>query len=186
MKLAVGRGLFRAWIAVTALWLLAGAAIGGVGITREIVRGQYQAAGHIQGGKAASEVDWTLPFYDVIRSPSREHLNVTFHLIDYRRHHEWETSDRVVVRDFPDYSRLYIQIGYDKDDRSYIAEQFWEQRWQRWGKTAATIAAIMMVPPALLFLVGYLLLWIGRGFVSRSSDLPDRLLPGTPSRHQAR
>lgn len=167
MNLNIGRGLFRAWVAITVLWLLAGAAIGYAGITREIVGGQYQAAGHIRGGKAASKVDWNLPFYDVIRSPSREHLNVAFQLVDYRRHHEWETNDRVVAVNFPDHSRLYIQIGYDAADRTYIGEQFWEQRWRRWGKTAATVTAIMIVPPALLFLIGYVLLWIGRGFVSR-------------------
>ena len=59
---------------------------------------------------------------------------------------------------------MYVQIGYDDADRNYMRQQFWEQRFGRWGKAAAMILVVAILPPAALFLVGYVALWIGRGF----------------------
>jgi hypothetical protein len=65
---------------------------------------------------------------------------------------------------FPDGSQLCIPAGYNDTDKNYIASQFWDQRWGRWGYAASVIAAWVFAPCILLFIFGYSLLWVGRGF----------------------
>jgi hypothetical protein len=66
--------------------------------------------------------------------------------------------------DFPNGSHLSMPAGYTDTDKNYIAKQFWDQRWGRWGYAAALIAAWAFIPCVLLFILGYSLLWVGRGF----------------------
>ncbi|MGB9364824.1 MAG: hypothetical protein WCE79_02305 [Xanthobacteraceae bacterium] len=165
MRIDLGRGLFRTWVVLSVLWAVVTCVVAGYGLNRDIIAGRFQAVGDFVGGKTASQVDWNLPFYDVIRSPSREKLPVTYVAVDYRQRGEWDTSDRVIAYDYPDRSRMYVQVGYDDADRSYIREQFWQQRFGRWGKAIGIFLALITLPPALLFLIGFTLLWIGRGFV---------------------
>jgi hypothetical protein len=116
-------------------------------VNRDIIGGRFQAAGDIVGGKSASQVDWDRPFYEIIRSPSRENLTVAYAPVDYRRWREWDTNDKVISFDYPDGSRMYVQLGYDDADRNYLRQQFWEQRFSRWSKAAAIILAIVLAPP---------------------------------------
>jgi hypothetical protein len=66
--------------------------------------------------------------------------------------------------EMPDGSQLYVPESLSKADRTRIAEQFWDQRWGRWWRAAAIVALWTFVPCLLLFIFGYSLLWVGRGF----------------------
>jgi hypothetical protein len=165
MRIDLGRGLFRTWVVVSVLWAVMTSVVAGYGLNRDIIAGRFQAVGDFVGGKSASQVDWNLPFYEVIRSPSREKLAVAYVPVDHRQWREWDTNDRVIAYNYPDGSRMYVQIGYDDDDRSYMREKFWEQRFGRWGKAIGIFVALLILPPALLFVIGFTLLWIGRGFL---------------------
>ena len=132
---------------MSVLWGLVAGAVGCYGVNRDIIGGRFQAAGDIVGGKSASQVDWDRPFYEIIRSPSRKNLTVAYAPVDYRRWREWDTNDKVISFDYPDGSRMYVQLGYDDADRNYLRQQFWEQRFSRWSKAAAIILAIVLAPP---------------------------------------
>jgi hypothetical protein len=45
-----------------------------------------------------------------------------------------------------------------KGVRTRIAEEFWDQRWGRWARAAATVSLWAFVPCLLLFIFGYSLL----------------------------
>ena len=62
--------------------------------------------------------------------------------------------------------RALIVLGdFPHPDKDYIAKQFWDRRrWGRYARTAGIVALWALVPCILLFILGYALLWIGRGF----------------------
>jgi hypothetical protein len=64
----------------------------------------------------------------------------------------------------PDGSKLYMPASLSEAVRTRIAEQFWDQRWGRWGRAAVTVSLWAFIPCLLLFIFGYSLLWVGRGF----------------------
>ena len=70
----------------------------------------------------------------------------------------------MAVIEMPDGSRLYLDDQYNETDKNYIAQQFWDQPWSRWAYAGGAVAAWAFVPCILLFIFGYSLLWIGRGF----------------------
>lgn len=111
--------------------------------------------------------DWNAPFYEINRSPAAEKLNVEFMVLDYMYRSDWDkavTKGETFIVSFPDNSRLYLPTGLNKEDRDYISKSFWDQRWGRWGKEAGKWLGLAFIPPAVLFLLGWCLLWIGRGF----------------------
>jgi hypothetical protein len=57
-----------------------------------------------------------------------------------------------------------MHAKYNDVDKDYIAKQFWDQRWNRYGYTAGIVALWAFVPCALFLILGYALLWVGRGF----------------------
>ena len=97
-------------------------------------------------------------FYNFFRSPAAEKLHIQFI--------EWPVPLAGNVyrsNDAPDGTKLYVHIAYDQKDQDYIAQQFWEQRWSR---RMIDVALFGVVPCALLYLLGYVLLWVGRVFRS--------------------
>ena len=159
----VGRGFFRAWILVSVLWILGAGAIAYSIVAPDTIQGSFQPSGRLKEG-VPWETDYTKPFYDVMRSPAAEKLAVVFFPVERRYRTEWEKASDMHVVLMPDGSRVYMNDGYNEADRAYIATQFWDQRWRRWGHAAAIIALWAFVPCVLLFILGYSLLWVARGF----------------------
>jgi len=141
----VGRGLFRAWILVSVLWII----LGGSVIAYTIV-GPDTIWGSFQPWLTDEEVG--LP-----PRAEQKQLSRSFSPIRLVR-------DNMVRVEMPDGSQLYVLDSLSEADRTRIAEQFWDQRWSRWGRAAATVALWSFVPCLLLFILGYSLLWVGRGF----------------------
>ncbi|MDH2356563.1 hypothetical protein QCM80_38975 [Bradyrhizobium sp. SSUT112] len=74
----------------------------------------------------------------------------------------------LISADFPDTSKLYLSSQMTKEDQNYVAKQFWDQRWWRYGSDLVPFIAIAIVPPIGLLLLGSFLLWVVRGFSSSS------------------
>jgi hypothetical protein len=159
----VGRGLFRAWILVSILWVIGAGFMAYTIESPDALHGQFQPTVVIKKEvpvEEINEVDFGKPFYGVGVSPSQ--LNLKTEFSSYRDSPDAHTQFYSV--DFPDGSRLYIPARYNEADRNYIEKQFWDQRWGRWGYAAGVIAAWALLPCVLLFILGYSLLWVGRGF----------------------
>jgi hypothetical protein len=132
-------------------------------VSPDILHGRFQPTVVIKKEvpiEQVEKVDFGKPFYDVGLSPSQLKLKTEFSA--YQVSSEAQSQFNSV--DFPDGSRLYIPAGYNETDKNYIAKQFWDQRWGRWGYSAGVIAAWALLPCVLLFILGYSLLWVGRGF----------------------
>jgi hypothetical protein len=63
-----------------------------------------------------------------------------------------------------DGSDLYLPIELNNQDREYITAKFWGQRWKRWFEVSRWWAVGIVGPPIVLFILGWTLLWVGRGF----------------------
>ena len=66
-RMNVGRGLFRAWIVISVLWI-AGAGIVAYGIvSADTVRGSFQPTMETKGGLKWWDIDCSKPFYETMR-----------------------------------------------------------------------------------------------------------------------
>ena len=164
------RGLWRAWIFVTVLWLIGAAGLAYVVVPDRIAQ-KYQYVYDIRGdaGDDPNKVDWSKDFYALMRSPSKEQLPVTFDILEYRyvtSRDEDVKKGTEIAADFPDKSRLYLSARLTKDDQNYVSQAFWDQRWWRYANETVPFVAGAILPPLVLFLLGSFLIWVGRGFVS--------------------
>ncbi|MCA1452158.1 hypothetical protein I6F35_02875 [Bradyrhizobium sp. BRP22] len=160
----VGRGLFRAWVLISVLWIIGAGFVAYTIVAPDTIRGVFQPAGATKGGLNPWAVDYRKPFYETMRSPSAEKLSVQFFEVQRTDQTQWDKDSSMAVVEMPDGSRLYMHDGYNDADKDYIARQFWDQRWGRWGYAAGVVTAWAFVPCILLFIFGYSLLWVGRGF----------------------
>jgi hypothetical protein len=114
-----------------------------------------------------NKVDWSKPYYENMRSPSKEKLSVTFSKVDYEFVDIWnkrvKDGDMVIVP-MRDGSTLYLETDLTKADQHYIAAAFRNQRWSRYLNVTKTWIAILLVPPIILLILGWALLWVARGF----------------------
>jgi len=163
----VGRGLFRAWVLVSILWIAGAGTAAYLAVVPDTVSGNYQPVLEIrkEAWNATTEsIDWNKPFYELIVSPSAEKSEVLFSKVDWEYLAEWEKGQSHKLVNFPDDSTLFVQKQYTEADKEYVVQQFWQQRWTRRGKAAGIVAAWALVPCVALFALGYALLWVGRGF----------------------
>ncbi|MBV9460011.1 MAG: hypothetical protein JO141_21200 [Bradyrhizobium sp.] len=159
----VGRGLFRAWILFSSLWALGAGFMAYVIVAPTTLHGSFQPTVLMKKSATAGQVekiDFSKPFYDFGVSPSQSHSTMEFSA-DTISPAVRSQFDQI---EFPDGSRLYLPAGYSGADKNYISSQVWGQRWSRWGDAGAMIAAWAFGPCILLFVLGYSLLWVGRGF----------------------
>jgi hypothetical protein len=110
------------------------------------------------------QIDYSKPFYEIMRSPAAEKLSVTFFTVDWQRKRDFDNDPKIVTVEMPDGSRIYMHADYNDADRKYIARQFWDQRWSRYADAARIVALWALVPCVILFILGYAVLWVGRGF----------------------
>jgi hypothetical protein len=160
----VSRGLFRAWILVSVLWAVGAGSIAYITWLPDKVSGAFQPSGALKDGLKPWQVDYSKPFYDVMRSPATEKLTVAFFPVAPRDRADWDKDNTMVVVEMPDGSHLYMHAGYTKEDLAYIAGQFWDQRWTRWLSLVGVIVMWVIGPSLLLLIFGYSFLWVGRGF----------------------
>lgn len=123
----VGRGLFRAWVVVSALWVAGTVALGVSEAPREIAYPywQYSAVMRDNGKANIFDRDWKAPYYTNFHSPSAEGLEPEFAILDYKYRSDWDkyVDDGTMKRTFfPDGSRIYMSTGLNGADQKYVAE----------------------------------------------------------------
>lgn len=163
----VRRGLWRAWIFVSVLWIL-----GIVGVAALVLPdSSAKKFSYVYVMRSdvpdPNNVDWTKNFYDLMQSPARNHLASSFNALEYRLESSWDDDVKkgtLITAEFPDKSRLYLSAQMTKEDQNYVSKQFWDQRWWRYGSDVLPFAATAILPPIGLFLLGCFLLWVIRGF----------------------
>jgi hypothetical protein len=111
------------------------------------------------------------PLYEIIRSPSQEKLPVVFQPRGWQSGSPWDYRLNVgqwVPREFPDGSKLWLQPALSEADKTYIAGEFWNQRWSRWDTLLRPFLPSALIPPLGLFLA----LWAARAAVIVMRDRP--------------
>lgn len=160
----VGRGLFRAWVLIFVLWIVGASLVAYTVVAPDTISGAFQPSGQTKGGLKPWQVDFSKPFYETMRSPAAEKLHVEFFPVQGSDLAQWDKEGSMATVEMPDGSRLYMHDQYNEADRNYIAKQFWDRRWRRWAYAGGVVAAWTLVPPLALFILGYSLPWVGRGF----------------------
>jgi hypothetical protein len=159
-----GRGLFRAWVLISVLWIIGAGFVVYTIVAPDTIRGVFQPSGQTKRGLKPWQVDYSKPFYETMRSPAAEKLSVEFFPVHRSDQAQWDKERSMAVVEMPDGSRLYMHDQYNEADKNYLAQQFWDQRWSRWAYAGGVVAAWALVPCVLLFILGYSLLWVVRGF----------------------
>jgi len=159
----VGRGLLRGWIFLTVLWLIGAGTLAYFIIGEEISRWKWE---YIHQSRT-NNPDWQLPYYEIMLSPSAAKLPVAFTKVDYRYVERWDEQlkkgEAVRVK-MPDDSSLYLITALTKTDQEYLSGVFWDQRWSRYASFAKVWIPILVAPPIVLFILGWAVLWVCRGF----------------------
>jgi hypothetical protein len=117
----IRRGLWRAWIFVTVLWIIGASALAFVVLPDNVAR-KYQYIYNMREDVGdPNSVDWTKDFYALMQSPSRNMLPAAFDILAYQ-HVASSDGDvkkgRMIAVDFPDRSRLYMSAQMTKDDQN--------------------------------------------------------------------
>jgi len=154
----VGRRLFRAWIVISALWVIA-AGVFAFQNVKATLWGKFKPVVLIKKGIDLEKNSKTLDapiapdFYDIVILRDKDKLNIEFIHVD-------KPPAQSSLFRFPDGTRLYVRKGYNKADQNFIARLFWDQRWSRWGFAAGIVALWAFIPCALFFILKYVLLWL--------------------------
>jgi len=167
----VGRGLFRAWVFLSILWIAGLGFIAYSEISQKITAPIW---GYVYPLREDVDFDkmTSTALYESMRSPSAEKLKPEFHQVEYKYVSQWKDSVRdgtMIALSKPDGSHLYLDSRMNKQDQEYVANAFWNQRWRRWLEASQYWALAIFGAPALLFVLGWGLLWVGRGFKGTKS-----------------
>ena len=76
-------------------------------------------------------------------------------------------TGKMFIVEFPDFSHLYLRAGFTEQDRTYLANLFWQQRWYRYWLKIAPYMAAAFGPPTALLLFGLSVGWVRRGFARK-------------------
>jgi len=157
----VGRGLFRGWIFLTVLWLIGAGTLAYFIIGDEVSRWKWSYVQQIRTNTLLQEIDWSRPYYEIMRSPSAENLAVTFRELQYQYTQEWNQSvkdGKLKIVKMPDDSSLYLSTLLTEQDQQYVAKAFWDQRWWRYFSFIKFWGPMLVVPPIVLFVLGWAIL----------------------------
>jgi len=96
----VSRGLFRAWVLISILWIVGASIIAYGIISPDTVKGSFQPAGKTKGGVDPWKIDYSKPFYETMLSPSAEKLSVTFFPVEWQYKSDWDKDTNLAFEDF--------------------------------------------------------------------------------------
>ena len=157
----IGRGLFRAWVFISVIWIIGVTWAAYVIVPDGVVGSKWG----YQYRTRAGEPDLTRPFYETMHSPTVD--TPIFRRSEYQSVAAWDkyVSDGVmIIVEMPDGSSLYLLKGMTKEDQEYLGRAFWDQRWGRYLDIGKPWLTGLIVPPLALLVLGWSLLWVGRGF----------------------
>ncbi|WP_376100822.1 hypothetical protein ACE7GA_26425 (plasmid) [Roseomonas sp. CCTCC AB2023176] len=163
-----GRGLFRLWVFVSALWLVTV----GVSLALELKEGMF--AGNYQYVMQLRtqpwETDFNHPIYEIAHPPGQGPFPEKFMPVDWQHLADWNSrvSDRNMVKmDFPDRTALYLSAQWSEADQTQLSRMFWEGRWWRYADRLWPWAIRAVAPPLVLLSLWMAVGWVLRGFRAR-------------------
>jgi len=163
----IGRGLFRSWIFISVIWII-GMAASIYAVSPFDFVGSRWGYEHQMRDKSSKQ-DGLNPYYKDAYSLSAKNLKPSFHKVGYQSFEAWDKSvkegGRIIV-EMPDKSSLYLYTAMTKEDQLYLARAFWDRRWLRYADMGKYWLAGLVGPPLALLVLGWSLLWVGRGFKS--------------------
>jgi hypothetical protein len=163
----VGRGLFRGWILLTVLWLIGVGWFAFDSVRYQIRAGSWSYVHVMRKDVDPNQINWSRPYYENMLSPSAEKLAVTFNEVEFRYVQEWDQfvkDGKLKIIKMPDDSSLYMSTSLTEQDQLYLAGAFWDQRWSRYVSFIKFWGPMLLVPPIVLFILGWTILWVCRGF----------------------
>ena len=167
----VGRGLVRLWAALTGLWILFIGAL----VWNQVsigTSGPYQYAIEERDGVGYpfSPANRAKTFNDLWRKPSETKFPPSFYTIDYQYRKGFDdsvSSGAMVIDEFPDGSKLYINANFPESERKIADNWFWEDRWRRRLHSTmqqGSLFEIALLPPTFVLVLGLLGRWVLSGF----------------------
>jgi hypothetical protein len=159
------RGLFRAWLLISGLWIAGASVIAVIQVSGAISGESDLYVATLREGQPWQQTG-SEPFYKLHKSP-REDGPPEFSKIGYRYLSLFREDAKVglnIVVKMPDSSTLYLDAALTSDDRDFVSHAFWDQRWFRWREESWRWMLGILLPPVFLLLIGYALLWTLKGF----------------------
>jgi hypothetical protein len=163
----VGRGFFRAWILLSVLWAAVIGIIAYTEIPRQISSPMWAYVHLVRNEIDMKNINWSRPYYENMHSPSAEKLEPEFSELEFQYRADWRklvNEGKIISVTVPDGSNLYLPIELNDQDREYVTAKFWGHRWKRWFDASRWWAVGIFGPTIVLFVLGWALLWVGRGF----------------------
>jgi len=165
------QGLFRVWLVLSAVWLFSV-----LYLASDIFLKPYPFAGdyqyQIQTKTMPWDTDWKKPLYDIINAPGKGKFPDQFSVIEAQYIDGFNKSVKDgndIKIEFPDMSRLIISSQFTLTDRDYLSKIFWDQRWSRYFWRIVPWGCWAFGPPVALLCIGFVILWIRRGFLPTKS-----------------
>jgi len=165
----VERGLFRGWVFVSAIWIAVVIAFGYALVPEGIEHQRYQYVATLKQNVDPWKLNWSLPHYDLVKSPAAEKIEPTFSQVDPSYWSRWEDERRAGKLKAFSYAgdgELYLDSAWNDNDERYLRKAFESSRWQRWVPALAKWSLGAVLPPVLLLIFGLGAVWVSRGFRS--------------------
>jgi hypothetical protein len=159
----IGRTTFKVWLASSIVWIVA---IGIMVYVGGIFSTGYQTDFPLRADLEPWQSGWKTsdplrkPLYEIIRSPSAEHLPLKFQSRFYQGAiwNQHIHSRELPSFNFPSGETLDLPADLTEADRDYIRKAFWDQRWPRWKETLGPYAQAAILLP----LAAFVILWVVR------------------------
>jgi len=81
--------------------------------------------------------------------------------LEYQYTQEWDQfvkDGKLKIVKMPDDSSLYLSTLLTEQDQQYVAKAFWDQRWWRYFSFIKFWGPMLVVPPIVLFILGWTIL----------------------------
>jgi len=163
--LNIQRGLFRAWVLISVLWVAAFGALAWLFVP-EPSQSRYTYALVFRQDADISEIG-KMPLYDLILSPSKEKLTPIFTELGLRYSNEWDQGVKdgsLKLFQATDGTTLYLQSGLNAQDTAYLEKAFVASQWKRDAEIFWYWTALNVGPPIAILALGLALLWVVMGF----------------------
>ena len=163
--LNIERGLFRAWVLISVLWIAAFSVLAWLSLS-EPSQSRYTYALVFRQDADISKIG-KYPLYDLILSASKEKLTPIFSELGSRYSSEWDKGVRdSSLKRFQatDGATLYLHSGLNAQDTAYIEKAFVASQWKRDAELFWYWTVLIVGPPIAILALGLALLWVVMGF----------------------
>ena len=163
----VRRGLFRTWVVASTFWIAATVIAAPVIVPQTLTGWKFQYVSITKPDIDVQKADWSRPFYELMQSPTVIGITPKFTEVATPYISDWDKraqDGRLQIVAFADDSKLYLQSDMSKDDKEFIIQNFWAQRWTRWGWLCGEWTLIALGPVLGILVIGRALMWVAKGF----------------------